>query len=91
MVRRLATNHSVLLLMWITIWIQEFSIGIFNIYDFSHRCITVLNERIEILGVKTYSDPSYIFPGGQNPLTPRIYSIAAVLPGTEDSAVFVVI
>ena len=25
-------------------------------------------------GVKTYYDPSYIFSGGQDPLTPRIYA-----------------
>ena len=25
-------------------------------------------------GVKTYSDPSYIFSGGHDPLTPRIYA-----------------
>ena len=26
------------------------------------------------LGVKTYSDPSYIFSGGQDPQPPRIYT-----------------
>jgi len=34
---------------------------------------TVLNENV-ILGVKTYSDPSYIFSGGQDSPTPMIYA-----------------
>jgi len=33
---------------------------------------TVLNEKCDILGDQTYSDPSYIFSGGQDPLTPVI-------------------
>jgi len=39
---------------------------------------TVLNERIVIFfcgeGVKTYSDPSYIFSGVKNFELPRIYA-----------------
>ena len=31
-------------------------------------------KECDILWVKTYSDPSYIFSGGQNPSTPRIYA-----------------
>jgi len=36
---------------------------------------TVLNERMwHFIAVKTYSDPSYIFSGGQDPNPPGIYS-----------------
>jgi len=32
----------------------------------------VLNENVTLLGVKTYSDPSYIFSGGQDPCNPQV-------------------
>jgi len=38
-----------------------------------------LNKRIDILGVKTYPDTSYIFSGGQDSPTPEIYA-----PGDRD-------
>ena len=31
-------------------------------------------KECDILGVETYSDPSYIFSGGQDLPTPRIYA-----------------
>jgi len=33
-------------------------------------------KEYDILGVKTYSDPSYIFPGESTLRTPRIYALA---------------
>jgi len=32
-------------------------------------------KECDILGVKTYSDPSYIFSGGQDPKPPRSTSL----------------
>jgi len=39
---------------------------------------TVLNENV-ILGVKTYSDPSYIFSGGQDSQPPWSTPLALTL------------
>jgi len=51
--------------------IFDINLSFLTMWNLQSYTTTVLNERTwHFYGVKTYSDPSYIFSGGQDPATP---------------------